>query len=177
MRRHRRVLALLSIGLAACSTAGSQDASHVPDSMSLTSPAFADGAAIPAQYTCDGEDLSPPLAWTEVPTGVVGFALTVTDADAGDFVHWVLADIPGDARSLDAGQGDGVGFAGDNDFGNRSWGGPCPPSGTHRYVFSLYGLSGPTEHGSGVLLPADQLRYLMEGKVVATAEMTATYSR
>jgi Raf kinase inhibitor-like YbhB/YbcL family protein len=111
------------------------------DGMDLTSSAFTDGGAIPAEHTCDGADTSPPLAWTDVPDGVEAFALVVTDPDAGGFVHWVLADIPGDVRELPAGEGDAIGVPGANGFGDTGWGGPCPPSGEHRYEFRLYALS------------------------------------
>ena len=133
-------LALASLMIAALALAGCAEAEA--DEMNLTSSAFTDGGAIPAEHTCDGADTSPPLAWTDVPDGVEAFALVVTDPDAGGFVHWVLADIPGEVRELPAGEGDAIGVPGANGFGDAGWGGPCPPSGQHRYEFRLYALPG-----------------------------------
>jgi Raf kinase inhibitor-like YbhB/YbcL family protein len=109
----------------------------------LTSPSFAEGGAIPSRHTCDGEDLSPALTWQGAPAGTVALALVVNDPDARGFVHWVVFDLPGGTSgSLP----EGVKVAGGppqgrNDFGRTGWGGPCPPSGTHRYVFTLIALS------------------------------------
>lgn len=117
--------------------------------MTLTSPAFADGAAIPARYTCEGEDVSPPLAWTGVPAGARSLALVVADPDAPDpahprttWTHWVLYDLPPDVPGLPAGVSTlppGT-REGSNDWKRTGWGGPCPPIGRHRYFFELYAL-------------------------------------
>ncbi len=142
--------------------------------MLLTSSAFDEGGSIPLAHTCDGEDMSPPLAWSEVPDGVAAFALVVSDADAGGFVHWVLTDIPGDARELPAGQGDAIGAPGPNDFGRTGWGGPCPPSGEHRYEFSLWALQEPlgTEPTS-----VDEVREMAARLAAGTATLTGVYGR
>ncbi|MBW3612370.1 MAG: YbhB/YbcL family Raf kinase inhibitor-like protein [Chloroflexi bacterium] len=143
--------------------------------MQLTSPAFDDGDPIPAQYTCDGDDLSPPLAWDNVPEGTAAFVLVADDPDAGDFLHWLLTDIPGDARELPEGVGDAVGMPGRNDFGRTGWGGPCPPSGQHRYVFTLYALSEPiTVDGDA---DADQVREAIAHRVVGEAQLVGVYER
>lgn len=118
--------------------------------MRLTSEAFEDGGTIPRRYTCDDEDVSPALEWEGAPEGTVSFALVVHDPDAprGDWVHWVIYDIPahfdglpeeiGPARRLD---NLGEAAQGKNDFGRIGWGGPCPPPGKpHRYVFTLSAL-------------------------------------
>jgi hypothetical protein len=128
------MVAALALALAGCAEAETSE-------MHLTSSAFGDGDPIPAEHTCDGADASPPLAWIDVPDGVAAFALLVTDPDAGGFVHWVLADIPAEVRELPAGEGDALGVPGANGFGDTGWGGPCPPSGEHRYEFRLYALS------------------------------------
>jgi Raf kinase inhibitor-like YbhB/YbcL family protein len=146
-----------------------------PDAMRLTSSAFADGGAIPEDYTCDGGDVSPPLAWERVPEGVHAFALIVTDPDAGGFVHWVLYGIPGDVRELPEGEGDAIGTPGRNGFGGEGWGGPCPPSGEHRYVFELLALSEPVRVDGGPT--ADGVRSVAEGATLARAELTGVYSR
>ncbi len=117
--------------------------------MTLTSPAFADGAEIPARYTCEGEDVSPPLAWTGVPAVARSLALVVADPDAPDpahpkttWTHWVLYDLPPDAPGLPAGVSTLPPGAreGLNDWKRTGWGGPCPPIGRHRYFFELYAL-------------------------------------
>lgn len=143
--------------------------------MTLRSSAFEDGGAIPGRYTCDGEDVSPPLAWDGVPQGTQELALIVTDPDARGFVHWALAGIPADAGELAEGKGDEIGTPGPNGFGRTGWGGPCPPSGEHRYEFRLYALSGTlTPSGAPT---AEELRRAMEGQVLGEALLTGVYSR
>jgi Raf kinase inhibitor-like YbhB/YbcL family protein len=166
----------LGIGCAACSSVPSEEGSAMPESMRLTSSAFTDGGAIPEDYTCDGGDLSPPLAWDGAPDGVESFALIVTDPDAGGFVHWVLTGIPADARELTEGEGDAAGTPGVNGFGGSGWGGPCPPSGEHRYVFELFALS-DVALPSGTAYSAGQLRSVMEGGILARAELAGVYAR
>ena len=108
----------------------------------LTSPSFAEGGAIPVVHSCDGADRSPALAWSGAPSGTAAFALVVDDPDARGFVHWVAYDIAGDATGLPEGvTATAQPPQGRNDFGRTGWGGPCPPSGTHHYVFTLYALS------------------------------------
>ncbi len=143
--------------------------------MRLTSPAFGDGDPIPAQYTCDGEDLSPPLTWDDVPDGTAAFVLLAEDPDAGDFVHWLLTDVPGDARELPEGEGDAIGMPGRNGFGRTGWGGPCPPSGEHRYVFTLYALSEPIQVDADA--DADQVRVAIRPRTLAEDTLTGVYTR
>lgn len=112
----------------------------------LTSGAFAGGATIPRAYTCDGADTSPDLAWTGAPTGTTALVLVVDDPDAGGFAHWLVLDMAPDRSSLARGAGTPASSAlrqGTNDFGRVGWGGPCPPSGEHRYRFTLYALAAP----------------------------------
>jgi Raf kinase inhibitor-like YbhB/YbcL family protein len=141
--------------------------------MRLTSPAFADGGAIPERYTCDGENVSPPLSWDEVPEGTQAFALTVQDPDARDFVHWLLSNISGDVGALPDGEGDAVGIPGPNNFRSTGWGGPCPPSGEHRYVFTLYALSAPVTVTGTLEQLLPELQHLAVGK----AQLTGVYRR
>lgn len=119
--------------------------------MDLRSNAFADGAPIPARHTCEGADVSPPLAWTGVPAGAKSLALVVDDPDAPDprapkrtWVHWVLYDLPAEARSLPEGATHRSlprgAIEGTNDWHERGWRGPSPPVGRHRYFFKLYAL-------------------------------------
>lgn len=143
--------------------------------MRLTSPAFEDGHAIPSRYTCDGENQSPPLAWTEVPEGTVTFALIVSDPDANEFIHWLLTDIPGDATGLPEGGGDAIGSPEMNDFGESGWGGPCPPTGIHSYRFTLYALSGPVPLADPG--DAEAVRAALGARALAEAELIGVYRR
>jgi Raf kinase inhibitor-like YbhB/YbcL family protein len=99
----------------------------------------------------------------------------VEDPDARGFVHWVLTDIPGDRRDLAAGEGDDIGMPGQNDFGRTGWAGPCPPSGQHRYVFTLYALDAPLEFGEGA--SAEQVRAALADRSRGEAELTGVYTR
>ena len=162
---------LLVLAGAACSAPGPTATGL--NTMELTSDTFADGEAIPAKHTCDGEDISPPLAWSDVPDGTGAFVLIVDDLDAGGFVHWVLTDIPADAQALPEGQGDEIGQPGANDFGRSGWGGPCPPSGEHRYAFTLYALPAPL----GDVSNADAVRGRAQAEALARATLTGTYTR
>jgi Raf kinase inhibitor-like YbhB/YbcL family protein len=159
--------------LVSCTTgeAGSTGNTEVT-TMELTSGSFGDGEAIPPKHTCDGADVSPPLAWDNVPDGTASFALIVDDPDARGFVHWVLADIPGATRELAEGEGDSIGTPGPNDFGRTGWGGPCPP-GKHRYAFTLYALPGSTTDATD----ADAVRTAAEASALAKATLTGVYSR
>jgi Raf kinase inhibitor-like YbhB/YbcL family protein len=144
---------------------------------SISSPAFADGADIPLRHTCDGDNLSPRLTWTDVPEGTRSFALVVDDPDApgGTFTHWVLYDIPAEAREL--GQGGAAGTSGRNSFGKTGYGGPCPPHNDppHRYRFTLHALDAPS------LAVRNGTREDVDGKigghVLATAQLVGRYKR
>ncbi|HET6381121.1 MAG TPA: YbhB/YbcL family Raf kinase inhibitor-like protein [candidate division Zixibacteria bacterium] len=165
-----RALAVLAgIGLAACSSMATMAG------LTVSSSAFGEGGAIPSQYTCDGADTSPPLAWQGAPEGTRSFAVLVTDPDARGFVHWVLTDIPADVSELPEGQGDAIGVPGANDFSRDGWGGPCPPSGQHRYEFRVYAVSETLGLGEGA--SADQLRAALQGKVLAEGVLTGVYAR
>ena len=168
-------LVMAALLLNAC-TSAEEDAPMTTAVMTLTltSPAFADGAAIPARHTCDGEDVSPPLAWSGAPDGTVAYALIVDDPDARGFAHWSLAGIPADRTTLAEGQA-GDGIEGRNDFGRSGWGGPCPPSGSHRYVFELFALSEPLDLEPG--FDAEAMRAAMEGRVIGSGRLTGTYRR
>jgi len=111
----------------------------------LTSNAFADGDAIPREFSCDAANVSPPLAWTGVPAGTAALVLVVDDPDARDFVHWIVLDLAGHDGDLPKGIAPTASSPqqGRNDFGKIGWGGPCPPSGTHHYRFTLTALGAP----------------------------------
>lgn len=153
--------------------------------LTITSPAFSDGGPIPRAHTCDGADLSPPLAWSGVPEGAKSLALIMDDPDApgGTFVHWLLYGLPPLTASLASGfPKDGsvtkpvAARQGVNDFRKVGYGGPCPPRGpAHRYFFKLYAL------GEDLGLPPgatkDLLVKAMQGKILAEALTMGTYAR
>ena len=152
--------------------------------LTLTSPAFAHEGAIPERYTCDGRDLSPPLAWAGAPEGSRSLALIVSDPDAPDpaapkttWVHWVLYDLPTAdgafpeaVARLPAGTRDGR-----NDWNRTGYGGPCPPVGTHRYFFELFALD--RELGELGRPTRRELLVAMKGHVLAQATLMGTYRR
>lgn len=144
----------------------------------LTSSAFADGGAIPRASTCDGADTSPELAWTGVPAAASRLVLLVEDPDARDFAHWIAFSIQptttGLARGAGAAGSDLV--QGTNDFGRVGYGGPCPPSGTHHYRFTLYAVADPL--GLDGNPRASTVRAaLATADILGTATLTATYRR
>ena len=114
--------------------------------MKLKSNDFRDGENIPPKFTCDGEDISPQLSWENAPNETKSYALSVTDPDApgGEFIHWLVYDIPKDVRNIDQACLPKAAKQVVNDFGKKEYGGLCPPYGTHRYIFTLYALD--TEH-------------------------------
>ena len=152
----------------------------------LSSPAFDDNAEIPKRYTCEGADRSPPLRWSGAPQGTKSFTLIVSDPDAPDpkapkmtWVHWVVIDIPGDARELvedAAGRGLPQGaYHGLNDWKRAAYGGPCPPIGRHRYFFKLYALSTSVPDLSDPT--AAKVLTAMKGHVIAQAQLVGTYQK
>lgn len=151
--------------------------------LSLTSPAFRQGEEIPVQYTCDGQNVSPPLEWSQSPAGTESFALIVDDPDApgGVFTHWVLFNLPGDSYQLpEAVQGQaqlpGGALEGKNNFGKIGYGGPCPPPGSpHRYRFTLYALDQSLDLKAGA--SKQQLLDAMVGHILAQGQLTGTYRR
>lgn len=164
----------------------SANAKEVNPMMTLTSPSFENQKEIPRKYTCDGEDVSPALAWTHVPEGTKSFALIVDDPDAPDpanprmtWVHWVLYNIPATIHSLpeavkekDLPKGTLQGL---NDWKKTGYGGPCPPMGKHRYFHKLYALD--------IVLPdlkqptKAALEKAMEGHILSKAELIGLYQR
>ena len=144
--------------------------------MELKSQDITHNQSIPAVHTCDGKDISPQLSWSEAPAGTKSFALTCIDPDApmGDFIHWLIYDIPVTAKSFSRGEPLPEGAkAVVNDFGKTSYGGPCPPSGTHRYFFTIYALK--TENLSG-MTKNNFLQKVKENQL-ATAQIMGLYKR
>jgi Raf kinase inhibitor-like YbhB/YbcL family protein len=143
----------------------------------LESTAFQHGEPIPDRYTCEGEDVSPPLRWSNVPEGTRSLALVVDDPDApaGVFTHWLAWGL--DPAAEEQGEREAAPGEGRNDFGASGYRGPCPPPGhgRHRYVFRLYALDAEPELGAGAA-KAD-LEEAIEGHVLTTAELVGTYER
>jgi hypothetical protein len=174
---------LILIGLLWARHAVSQEQSMT---LSLTSSAFAANGEIPKQFTCEGRDQAPPLAWSGAPAGTRSFALIVDDPDAPDpkapkttWVHWVMYDIPAsatslpkaaDTKSLPAGTREGV-----NDWKRTGYGGPCPPVGRHRYFHKLYALDAALGDLNRPSKAA--LERAMEGHILAKAELVGTYEK
>ena len=153
--------------------------------MQLSSTAFTPQGSIPAKYTCEGTDTSPPLTWSGVPASAKSLALIVDDPDAPDpkapkmtWVHWVIYDVlpqtsslpEGGSRSIPSGTREGL-----NDWKKTGYGGPCPPIGRHRYFFKLYALD-TVLPDLGKPSKADLLK-AMEGHIVGTAELVGTYQK
>ena len=149
----------------------------------ITSTAFTEGNPIPQKFTCDNEDISPPLSWTGIPAQTKSLALIVDDPDAplGVFVHWVIFDMPPDLTGLTEGVAKtptlpGLGVQGIADFRKPGYGGPCPPQGKpHHYFFRLYALD------SLLNLPAGakraEVEKAMQGHILATGQLIGVYSR
>jgi Raf kinase inhibitor-like YbhB/YbcL family protein len=150
-----------------------------PPPFGVTSPAFEAGAAIPAEYTCDGEDVSPELSIVGIPADAESMAVTVNDPDAptGVWNHWVEFDIPIDSNSLTIpSASDPLGVRGANSWNLGGYMGPCPPPGeTHNYVFTVYALDSRLDLAAGV--PATQVEAAMDGHVIDSVELIGTYGR
>lgn len=150
--------------------------------MHIASAAFKDGEEIPEKYTCDGEDVSPPLEWTAVPEQTKTLAIICDDPDApmGTWVHWVVFNIPGNTAQLSEGvpperELDVGAIQGMNDFKKIGYGGPCPPSGIHRYFFKIYALDAELDLPAGAA--KDHVMISMEGHVLEEAHLMGTYRR
>ena len=149
----------------------------------ISSEAFVNGDTIPTEYTCGGQDVSPPLRWSGQPTGTQSLVLIIDDPDApgGNWVHWVLFNVPGHTTGLAEGASSNKtlpegSVQGVNDFGNFSYGGPCPPPGlAHRYYFTLYALDSELSAGSSPK-KADIVKE-MEGHILGKSELMGTFSR
>lgn len=182
-----RLALLLAAGLAAAALAYSVlRGSRAPSSaarIELSSPVFENGGVIPARYTCDGEDVSPPLEWKGLLEGTASLALIVFDPDApgGKFTHWLIYGIPARVKALPEGVPSegivaGLGVQGRNDFGRVGRGGPCPPRGpAHRYVFRLLALDADLDLPPG--LTRGELEEAVEGHVLGVGELVGLYSR
>jgi Raf kinase inhibitor-like YbhB/YbcL family protein len=144
--------------------------------MKITSSAFQEGGNIPSKFSCDGADTSPPLQIADVPSGAKSLVLIVDDPDApsGLFTHWTAWNISPQTSTIAEGSPP-KGVQGTNDFGKSGYGGPCPPSGTHRYYFKIFALDRELDLPSGA--KRGQLDAAMKGHVIAQGELMGRYSR
>lgn len=142
--------------------------------MKITSPQFGNNAFIPKKYTCQGDDINPPLTISGAPRETKSFALIVDDPDAPGrtWVHWVVFDIP---LTSEIPENSIPGKQGINDFGKRNYGGPCPPSGTHRYFFKLYALKSILNIREGA--NKKELENAMQGHILEEAELVGLYEK
>jgi len=148
----------------------------------ISSASFQNGGAIPSKYTCDGANVSPALQWSGVPQNAKSLVLICDDPDAPGktWVHWVLYDLPASTTSLPEAvpatdKPPTGGKHGKNDFGKPGFGGPCPPSGTHRYFFKLYAVDSETSLNPGA--SKDQVLKAIEGHILGQGELMGTYKR
>ena len=144
--------------------------------MKLTSPAFGHNGKIPSEYTCDGSDTSPELNITDVPKNAKSLVLINDDPDApvGVWDHWIVFNIPPTTAKIEEGS-EPEGLGGKNSWGKTGYGGPCPPSGVHRYFFTLYALDATLNLKEGAT--KKQIEAAMQGHVVAKTELIGTYQR
>jgi Raf kinase inhibitor-like YbhB/YbcL family protein len=147
---------------------------NAASSISVTTPAFRAGSDIPAKFTCNGANVSPELKINGVPGEAKSLVLIVDDPDAHGFTHWIVWNI--DPKTTDIGENSapGGGIQGTNDFGKRNYGGPCPPSGIHRYVFKIFALDTTLDLKPGARRA--ELDAAMKGHVMAQGELMARYS-
>ena len=185
MRGTLLALALLVVGAAVTETPKAAEGEHTM-ALTLSSGAFEPNANIPARYTCDGADVSPPLSWSGVPDDAASLALIVDDPDAPDpaapkmtWVHWVLYNLPAQNGQLpeavseeDLPSGTGQGL---NDWKRTGFGGPCPPVGRHRYFYKLYALDTRLSNLGTPTKAA--LEAAMEGHIIAETQLIGTYQR
>jgi hypothetical protein len=178
-----KIAGLLAVGLSTTFAQQPKPAGGAAVPFTLTTSAFAAGAAIPEQYSCKGADISPSLQWNGVPANTATFAIIMDDPDApdGTWVHWVLWNLPANAKSLPEGvpkreQLAGGPRQGRNSFHKIGYNGPCPPAGaTHRYFFRIYALDGKLDLAAGA--GRSQLDAAMKGHVLAQTEYMGTFRK
>jgi Raf kinase inhibitor-like YbhB/YbcL family protein len=171
------ILLLLVLACSAGCTGTQDPLAGAPQSIDVASSAFSPGESIPPRYTCDGDDISPPLSWTGVPAGAASLVLVMDDPDApaGTFTHWLAWNIsPRTDGVPEDVAGDGI-VLGTNDFGTIGYAGPCPDSGVHRYRFRILALDTVLPLGPGA--GRGEVNLAVEGHVIAWGELQGTYGR
>lgn len=180
MKRAAALVALVA-GLAplAC---GDDDGAGGPPSegaklIEVRSPAFADAGTIPKRFSCSGANVSPPLEWDKVPARTREIAVLVEDVDADGFAHWILLQVPPTVDHLAEGRPPAGGVQAENGFGDRGWGGPCPPEGDspHRYVFAVYALDEPL--GLGADASQDDIHAAIREHILARGATVGRFGR
>ena len=167
---------------ATTSSANTQPTQSATPGIRLASAAFTEGQTIPRQYTCDGVNISPPLEWTGLPKSAKTIAIIADDPDApaGTWVHWVIYNLPADTMGMIENlpmteDVKGGGLQGKNDFEKIGYGGPCPPTGRHRYFFKLYAIDDELPLKGGAT--KSDVEKAMEGHILAQAQLMGTYHR
>lgn len=157
--------------------ASNQKAVSENNFMIISSPAFEIGGNIPEQYTCDGDNMSPPLRIKTVPEGTKSLVLVMDDPDSplGNWIHWTVWNIKPETTVIESGSVPSGAIEGLNSFGEIGYGGPCPPEGTHRYFFKLFALDIKAELKSGAIY--QELEQMMAGHILARAELVGRYER
>jgi Raf kinase inhibitor-like YbhB/YbcL family protein len=177
------LLTIISVGIVSCTVNEPELPYKGAMNLSLSSPVFQEGEDIPITYTCDGQDISPPLKWGEPPSETQSFALIMDDPDApgGVFTHWLLFNLPADSRELPEAVplhnelANGA-LQGENGFGNIGYGGPCPPAGSaHHYRFTLYALDQALDLMAGI--SRKQVIDAITGHILAWGQLTEIYQR
>jgi Raf kinase inhibitor-like YbhB/YbcL family protein len=168
--------------IAGCGGGGDKALEPAPDAppgIELTSPAFKAGGTIPAKFTCSGKEISPPLAWADVPAGTTSLALLVEDPDApgGTYTHWTVYRIPPTVRRFAQGRVPSGSTQGENSSGDERYGGPCPPKGdeAHHYEFNLYALRKDPKLPDGA--KPDDVRAAIKTQALARGRLIGTFSR
>jgi Raf kinase inhibitor-like YbhB/YbcL family protein len=175
MRARCILFSIMLVMLAACQ-APALDTSQAAK-FKLSSPAFEDSGLIPQKFTCQGDNVSPELNWSEAPANTQSYALIMDDPDApgGTFTHWVLFDLPADQKQLAEGIGP-IGVSGNNGLSQIGYMGPCPPSGIHRYYFRLYALDVPSLNLKAGASRGD-VEAAMKGYVIGVADIMGRYEQ
>lgn len=168
--------ALTFVALTACTGDGGEVDTQAPEVIEVTSTAFAPDDPIPAIYTCDGSNVSPPLAWTDVPDAARELAVVVDDPDAprGTYTHWILFGLPPSVESLAAGSPPTNAKQARNSNGQVSYTGPCPPTGTHHYRFTVYAFDEPLDLADGA--DTDEALTTISGEAIAQGRLVGTFA-
>jgi Raf kinase inhibitor-like YbhB/YbcL family protein len=170
------LLLMAALLVSGCTTAQPEEVMQMGD-VKLTSPAFTDNGSIPARFTCQGDDVNPRLDIEGVPAGAKSLVLIMDDPDApaGTWDHWIVFNVAPDTASIAEDSVPAGAVQGRNGWGNSEYGGPCPPSGTHRYVFKLYALDTTLGLGNGAAKA--EVGSAMQGHVLAQTKLTGLYRK